>query len=46
MEVRAMKQIVGEFLFLSQDTTINPSEEALRVATEIDRYISTHEESQ
>lgn len=41
-----MKQIVGEFLFLAQDTTINPSEEALRVAKELERYISTHEESE
>lgn len=44
-EVRAMKQIISEYLFLSVDGHINPSEEAKRVATEIDRYISTHEES-
>ncbi len=40
-----MKQIISEYLFLSVDGHINPSEEAKRVATEIDRYISTHEES-
>ena len=47
MEVRAMKEIVGEWLFLTNDdhTGVNGSEEATRVATEIDRYISTHEKS-
>jgi len=41
-----MKQIISEYLLFTVDGHINPSEEAMRVATEIDRYISTHEESE
>jgi len=46
-EVKAMKEIIGEWLFLTQDdhTGVKGSEEATRVAQEIDRYISTHEKS-
>jgi len=39
-----MKQIISEYLLFTQDGHINPSEEAVRVATEIERYIQAHDE--